>query len=167
MVPGRTHAVDELAVVGQQQQACGVLVEPADGLHALHGALLRPLAQRRGQQGVDARPGGRFLRAFGARGLVQHDVGALVVVPRLALDRETQALRLDVQRRVQHHLTVDRHQPMLDEPRAHAAGAEALRIEDVLELHRASIANRRGSARISRQAPPARSPIRAVSPARR
>ena len=33
MVPGRAHAVNELAVVRQQQQTGGVLVQAPDGLH--------------------------------------------------------------------------------------------------------------------------------------
>ena len=57
VVLGRGPAVDQLAVVGEQQQAGGVLVEPAHRLHTLHRRLLRPLAQGARQQGVDARPG--------------------------------------------------------------------------------------------------------------
>ena len=53
----RTHAVDEGAVVAQQQQAGRVLVEPADRLHARLALSLRTLAQRRRQQRVDAGPG--------------------------------------------------------------------------------------------------------------
>ena len=52
VVARRTHAVDELAVVGEQQQARGVLVQPAHRLHALHRALLRPLAQGRAAASV-------------------------------------------------------------------------------------------------------------------
>src|SRR5260370_5706407 len=41
MLLGRAHAVDELAVIAEQQQARRVLVQPPHGLHALHGALVR------------------------------------------------------------------------------------------------------------------------------
>lgn len=54
MFLGRTHAVNELTVIAQQQQPGGVLVQPSYGLHPLHRAFCRPLPQRGWQQGIDA-----------------------------------------------------------------------------------------------------------------
>jgi hypothetical protein len=127
--------VDELAVVGQQQQAGGVLVEPADGLHALHRALVGPQPQRRRQQRVDARVGRGLLRALGAGRLVQQQVGLLVVRPPGALDGEKQALGVEVFEGVVDHGARNGHVALLDQARAHAPCAEALGIEDVLQMH--------------------------------
>ena len=80
--------MDELAVVTEQQQTRGVLVQAPHGLHPVDRALLGPLAQGCGQQGVNAGPGRGLARAFGARRLVQHEVGTFSVHPCLALHFE-------------------------------------------------------------------------------
>ena len=92
MVAGRTHAVDELAIVGEQQHSGGVLVQATHGLHALHRRLLGSQPQWRRQQGVDAGVGRGLLRTFGGRRFVQHDVGLLEIRPVHALNPETQSL---------------------------------------------------------------------------
>ncbi len=148
VVLGRAHAVDELAVVGEEQQAGGVLVEPADGLDALHRTLVGAQAQWRGQQRVDAGIGRRLLRAFGACRLVQHQVGLLVVGPLGALDREAQVFRLELRGRVGDDGPRHSHQPLLNQPGADAPGAEALGVEDFLDPHQYPSARpvlRRGS----------------------
>jgi hypothetical protein len=136
MVARRGQAVDELAVVGQQQHAGGVLVEPAHRLHPA-GRTRRPRAQRRRQQGVDAGPGAGLLRAFMPGRLVQHQVGMLVVLPGLALDRELEALGLEIGGRVGAELgrITDRDMALLDQAAADASRAKALGIEDFLQLH--------------------------------
>ena len=66
----RGQAMDQRAVVGEQQHAGRVLVEPADRLHAA-------LAQGRGQQRIDARMVLWLLRAFVSRRLVHDQERAL------------------------------------------------------------------------------------------
>ncbi|MNN43072.1 hypothetical protein D3C81_1572900 [compost metagenome] len=80
--------MDELAVVRQQQQARGVVIEPAHGLHFA-------LAQRYRQQVVDALVVARPLRALIAGGLVEHQVGLGAGQPRLAVHGELQAIHLE------------------------------------------------------------------------
>jgi len=126
MVTRRVHAVDELAVVRQQQQAGCVLVQPPNGLHALHRALLRPLAQRRRQQRVDAGIGRRLLRALGAGGLVQHHISLVMEFPILALDLEAKALGIDIGCGIAQDLATNRDQPLLNQPRTDPAGSEPL-----------------------------------------
>jgi hypothetical protein len=127
--------VDELAIVGQQEQAGGVLVEPADSLDALHGTLLRPLAQRRRQQRIDARIGGRLARALGTCGFVQHQVGEPLVGPLDAVNLETQPFGFEFGTRIVHHASCHGDMALLDQSGAYASGAKALRIENVLQLH--------------------------------
>ena len=78
----RSQAMDERAVVGEQEDAGRVLVEPADRLHAA-------LAQRRRQQRVDAGVMARLQRALVAGRLVHDDERALAIRPaRPAADPE-------------------------------------------------------------------------------
>jgi hypothetical protein len=131
----RTHAVDELAIVGQQQHPGRVLVEPADGLDPLHGTLLRSLAQGRGQQRVDARISGRLARALGAGRLVQHQVGEPLIWPLNAVHLEAQAFGFEFGGCIVHDAACHGDMALLDQTGAYASGAKALRIENVLQLH--------------------------------
>jgi hypothetical protein len=69
---------------------------------------------------------------------VQQHVGLVVELPLLALDLEAQALGLEVGGGVPLDLALDADQPLLDQAGANPPGAEALGLEDVLQLHPAS-----------------------------
>ena len=139
MVARRTHAVNELAVIGQQQQPGGVLVEPPDCLNPLHRAFLRTQAQRRRQQRVDAGVGRGFLRALGRRRLVQQHIGLFMVRPVDALHPKSQALRFKFSRGLRAERRgrgVGRlenlNQPLLDQAGADPPRSKALGIKNVL-----------------------------------
>ena len=134
MVPGRTHAVNKLAVVRQQQQTGRVLVQPPDRLHACRRAAAA-LADRRWQQRVDAGIGARLLRAFVAGGLVQHQIGFFMVLPGHALNRELQAIRYEIHSRFSARSARYRHKPLLNQPRADASRPKTLGKKDFLQLH--------------------------------
>ena len=121
---GRGQLVQQRAVVGQQQQARGVLVQAPDRLQATP-------TQGHGQQVVHARPGTRLERALVACRLVQHHQGLHVCHPRLPIDHQAQAVGWKRRLRVVHHLTLDLHQAVEDQAIAHAALAEALVKKDV------------------------------------
>ena len=135
MVLGRTHAVDEMAVVRQEQQAGRVLIESANRLNALHCPLVRPQPERTGQQRVDAGPHRRLLRTLGTCGLVQHQVRFFVVLPLRALDRKTQPGRCLFTGRIDYDHAVHCHKALLDQPCAHAPRTETLVVKNVLKLH--------------------------------
>jgi enoyl-CoA hydratase/carnithine racemase len=69
---GRRQVVDEGAVVGEQQQAGGVHVEPPDALHVALDELVR-------QQRIHAPVVLGLVGAFVAGGLVEGEVGLLAV----------------------------------------------------------------------------------------
>ena len=66
---------------------------------------------------------------------MEHQVGLGVVGPGLAFDRERDVVRGEILVRVPDNDTVDGDQPALDEAKAHAPRAEALREENVVQLH--------------------------------
>ena len=135
VVARAAHAVNELAVIGQQQQARGVLVKTAHCLHAAGRGTEGPLAQRAGQQGVDRRPGRRLLRALMAGRLVQHQIGQRVVAPERSLNRKVQPQGLEIGMRVIAHGITDLHPALLDEPDADPTRAKTLAEKNVLQLH--------------------------------
>ena len=135
MVARRTHTVNELAVVGEQEHAGGVLVQPPYRLHALDRGFLGPRTQGRGQECVNARISRWFLRAFGTRRFVQKKVSLVAIGPVHALHPKAQTLRLEVGRCVAAiageatfsavvHLNI----ALLDQPGAHPSGAKTLAV---------------------------------------
>ena len=135
--------MDELAVVTEQQQTGGVLVQAPHRLHPIHRTLLRSLAQGRGQQGVNAGPGRGLARAFGARWLVQHEVGALPVHPWLTLHFIWPIwLGIDLQPRVfaglPQAIALQPHAAFLHQTDTHPGGAKTLAVQKVLQLHQAT-----------------------------
>ncbi len=120
--------MDELAVVREQQQAGGVLVQPPDRLHLA-------LAQRHRQQVVHAGMVARALRALVAHRLVQQDIGLGVADPFLAVHGQAQAVDLELGARILAQGAVDLHQAGPDQITAIAAGTEALGLEDAVECH--------------------------------
>ena len=136
MAFGRCHFVDELAVIREDEQAGRILIKSPHSLHALHRPFLRALAQGRGQQGVDAGPGRRLLRALGACRFVQHDVSLRMVLPRLALHGKGQAVvHGNIVAGIGHGLALQLHQTLLHQAGAHTAGAKALGVEQVGQAH--------------------------------
>ena len=73
--------MNEGAVVGEQQQAGGVLIEAP---HALHTAL----QQRRGQQGKYAGMMQRLVRTFIACGFMQREINFLSILPGFSVNSE-------------------------------------------------------------------------------
>ena len=142
MVARRAHAVDEFAVVGEQQHAGGVLVQAPHRLHALHCCFLGAQPQRRGQQGVNAGIGGRLLRTFGACGLVEQQVGLFNIGPVHALDPKAQAHGRELgagvfadHRRGSRVAAMHLHETLLNQTCADTPGAKALAVKNLLELH--------------------------------
>ena len=125
----RRQAMDQRAVVGEEQHAGRVLVEPADRLHTA-------LAQGRGQQRIDARMVLWLLRAFVPRRLVHDQERALMVSPRLAADGKVQAERLDLAVGLAADDALDRHPLGGDQAGAFAPRAEALGEQQLRQLHR-------------------------------
>ena len=125
----RAVGMDELAVVGQQQQAGGVLVEPADGLHAAQ-------QQRPWQQRENARVKLRPVRAFVTRRLVQRQIDALAIAPAFAIDSENALRRVgDLVVRVVATLAAERDAAG-EHPRATLApAAETLQLQQTIKLH--------------------------------
>src|SRR5450432_3753214 len=122
----------ERAVVGEEQHAGRVLVEPTDGLDAAR-------AQRRGQQRIDAWVMARLERALVARRLVEHDQRAFAIgppitaanaKPELAPGAEVAAGIVDDAE------ALDLEQPVRHQRGAFAASAEALREEQLGRFHR-------------------------------
>ena len=120
------------AVVGEEEHAGRVLVEPADRLHAAP-------AQRLRQQRVHARMVPGLLRAFVAGRLVHRDERALPIRPALAAADAKPELAggVDLLRRIVDDAErLDLEQAVRHERGAFAARAEALREEQVGRLHR-------------------------------
>ena len=134
MVFGGTHAVDELAVVRQQQQAGGVLVQPAHRLHTSRRAATA-LTNRRRQQGVNAGVGAGFLRTLIPGGFVQHQVCLGVVFPGHALNLEVQPLRYEFHSGIHAWRIGYGHKSLLNQAGADASRAKTLGEKNVLQLH--------------------------------
>ena len=112
-----SHAEGEVAVVGQQEQARGGAVEPADRYDPLgdvdeihHGPAPALVAHGRDVAG----------------GLVEHDVAATLGPQPLTVDADVLPIRIDHGAELTHHLTVDGDAPFENEllglaPRGHAA----------------------------------------------
>jgi hypothetical protein len=126
MVLGGGQLVDQRAVVGQQQQAGRVLIQPADGLDAA-------LAQRRRQQAHDAGVVLGLLRALVARRLVQQHQRLVEVRPDLAGDLERQAGGVELGPGLVDDRAADLHLAMRDQSGAQAPGAETLGEKDLVE----------------------------------
>ncbi len=124
--------MQQRAVVGEEEDAGRVLVEPPDRLHAAR-------SQRRGQQRIDARMTAGLLRALVAGRLVKHDQRALPVRPALAAaDPEPEAVGIELASGIGDDADAfDLEQAVRDQRGALAARAEALGEEQVGGLHRA------------------------------
>ena len=120
--------MDEGAVVGEQQQAGGVHVQPPDALHVA-------LDERVGQQRIHAPVVLGLVGAFVAGGLVEGEVGLLAVGPGFALDLEDEAGGGDIDAGVVDDFALDADFAELDELAALAPAAEALGLEDAFEFH--------------------------------
>ena len=131
MVLGRGLAVVERAVVGDEQHAGGVGIEPADGLRPGGADVV-------GQQGKHAGVVARFVRGFITGGFVQQDVvvrqgdgGNL-----FAVDGEALHLGgLDVGIGLFGGFAVDFNAALFDEPAALLAAADALGLQVFGQLH--------------------------------
>ena len=88
------------------------------------------------------------MRALGAGGLVQHDIGRRVVFPRHALHREPQTLGIEVSGAVVAGPAIHGDEALLHQASADAPRTEALAIEDILQLHGASAEHQRQQGRI-------------------
>ena len=120
--------MDQRAVVGEQQQAGCVLVQPAHGLHV-------PMAQRRGQQAHHAGVVPGLARTFVAGRLVQHQGGALGIAPLDAIHREYQCVGVDIGPRILANPATDGDAFVAHQPAAFLAGAETVLVKDSFEVH--------------------------------
>ena len=122
------HAVNESAIVTEQQQASRILIQPAHSLHAAGPATLggRALPQHGRQQGINAGPGAGTLRTLIARWLVKHEIRRTAALPRLPLHGNAQALRRKNSRRISANAALHLHQPLRNQPRALTARAKTL-----------------------------------------
>ena len=114
----RVHQLErQVAVVGQEQQAFAVLVEPADGVDAL----------RHMRHEIDgARPaGGIVIGAEVAARLVDEPVDRPLDMQRLAIDGDGLFARLDLRAEFAHHLSIDRDTAAHDQFFTVAPGADA------------------------------------------
>ena len=123
----RGEAVDQRAVVGEQQQAGGVFVEPAHRLH------LAP-AQRAGQQVHHARVVLGLLRTLVAGRLVQQHQRLLEVRPGFAAHGELQPGGGEFLERIVAGPAVHGDEAGDDQSLAFAPRAETLREQDLGEL---------------------------------
>ena len=131
MVLGRSHAVVELAVVGNQQHAGGIRVQPADRLHI-------EIAQVGGKQRKHTRPVARLVRRFVACGLVQHNIEIRQrhdAHRRAADAQRAHRIRRDFRFRTGHRFAVHLHTAAFGEPFALLAAADALRLQIFDQLH--------------------------------
>src|SRR4051794_29414154 len=120
------------AVVGEEKDAGGVLVEPADRLHAAP-------AQRRRQQRIDAGVMTRLLRALVSGRLVHDDEGALAIRPARPAAHPKPDLVADIELAleiVDDAGAFEVEAAARDQRGALATGAEALREEKIGRLHR-------------------------------
>ena len=90
---GRILGVHELAVVGEQQQAGGVLIQAPDALHAA-------LSQRLRQQGEDTAVVLRGTRTFETGRLMQGQIDLFAKLPLHAVDAEAQIIHTEIGARV-------------------------------------------------------------------
>ena len=118
--------VDEGAVVGHQQHAGGVMVEPADRLHVAPGKLL-------GQQGQHARMVARFARAFIVGRLVERDVDPLADDPFVAEHGQHQGVGVERGFVIGVRGAGDGHFAIFDQCATVFARAEALRLKDAVQ----------------------------------
>lgn len=122
---GGALGVDEGAVIGEEEQAGGVVVEAADGLQAAFGEGV-------GEEGEYAGVVAGFAAAFDAGGFVQRQVEAGVVGPGNAVDGEGEAFGGEVFLPVGGGVAVDGDLAAGDQGLALPAGAEALALEDAV-----------------------------------
>ena len=120
--------MDEGAVVGKQQQAGGIHIEPPDALHVAGDELV-------GQQAVYAPVVLGLVGAFEAGGLVEGEVGLVAVDPGFTLDLEDEAGGGDIDAGVVDDFALDADFAELDELAALAPAAEALALKDAFEFH--------------------------------
>ena len=122
---GRGGAVVELAIVGDQQHAGGVGIEPADRLHV-------DVAHVVGKQAEHARVLLRFVRGFVVGRFVEQniEIGQRHHGKRLAVDFERADVgRLDIFFRAVVCAAVERHAIIFNQPQALLAAADALRLQ--------------------------------------
>lgn len=134
----RRVRVHELAVVGQQQQAGRVLVEPADALHAARD-------ERRGQQAEHARMVLRIARTLVAGRLVEREIRTRMERPCRIVDREHEAVGVERGVRVGRGGARDGDAAGFDQAAALATRAEALGVENAFEIHSARILSSTGA----------------------
>src|SRR5579864_301215 len=104
----RREGVDELAVVGEEQQARRVLIETADALDTARRELRR-------EQIEDAQMMLWLARAFVASGLVEQNVGVLAIAPGRTVDDERQRPGIEVGVGVGADGSFDRHATVRNE----------------------------------------------------
>ena len=124
----RGLGVYEAAVIGQQQQAGGAMIEAPYGLDIAVDVLLR-------QQGEDARMMAGLARTLVTGGLVQADVEMLAKSPFFAVNAEDQAFAGQVFVGIGDYPSRHAHQFIPDELAALLAGAEALALKDFFQGH--------------------------------
>lgn len=118
--------MDERTVVRHQQQAGGVVIQMAYGLHAAVCELFR---QQRQHAGMVA----GLARAFVVGRFVQCEVEMLAVLPWLAVHAEFEGVRLESAARIFDDFAADGDFAIRDQPSAPFAGAEALRLQDAIQ----------------------------------
>ncbi|VVD29987.1 protein of unknown function [Paraburkholderia dioscoreae] len=126
----RSEQVNELAVVGEEQQAGGVLIQPAHALHAALGELRR-------QQAEHAQVMLRVARTFVARRLVQKQIGVLAIRPDYTVHGEGErgVAGGEVGVGIGADSAADAHARVGDQRAALTARAETLSEENTFEIH--------------------------------
>ena len=124
----RGLGVYEAAVIRQQQQAGGAMIETPYGLDIAVDVFLR-------QQGEDARMMAGLARTLVTGGLVQADVELLAKSPFFTANAEDQAFAGQVFVGIGDYPSRHAHQFIPDELAALLAGAEALALKDFFQGH--------------------------------
>src|SRR5690606_5866518 len=119
MLLSGTPEVDELAIVGQQQQTGGVVIEPADALHVAPDELRR---QQREHRSMVLRP----MRALMIRRLVQHQIGLVTIAPGFAVELEHQTVGVEFRKWIVDDLSMCAERTVANVCPAFLASAETL-----------------------------------------
>ncbi len=128
---GRQHMV-QLAIVGNHQQAGGVLIQPPDRLHTA-------FAQLRRDQFQHAEVMLRLARALIACRLVEDDGRLFQIRPIHPIHSQHQALGRHIDKRVVTNLAINGNPFMANQRPAALTGTKAMFLKDTFELHAADV----------------------------
>ena len=126
--PGRGLGVYERAVIRHQQQAGGVMIEPAHRLHIAPGELFRQQSQHAGMMTG-------FSGAFEAGGFVQRDIDMFAVSPLSPNILNTSPAVSIGSPAVGNGLSGDADFSVRDQLTAPLARTEPLRLQDAVQSH--------------------------------